>query len=105
MVAKEIKRTPREKRFDATPPLEAKKCLFSLAMTQFARNRAQHFHGTQKLLHVFVDVRKAYFYAPAKRPVYVHLPEEDAEPGMCGRLNVSMYGTRDAAANWAAKYS
>ena len=59
--------------------------------------------GTQKLL--FIDVSRAYFYAPSRRQVFVKLPDEDAEPGMCGRLNVSMYGTRDAAANWEEKYS
>ena len=26
--------------------------------------------------------------------VYVELPEEDSEPGTCGRLNKSMYETR-----------
>ena len=59
-----------------------------------------------KLLHA--DASRAYFYAPAVRPVYVQLPEEDREEGdgnMCGRLRVSMYGTRDEATNWAAEYA
>ena len=103
LVAKEIKRGPSDDMFAATPPLEAKKSLFSMAMTQFARGRAQGIKGTQKLL--FVDVRRAYFYAPARRPVFVTLPDEDAEEGMGGKLNRSMYGTRDAAANWEDKYS
>ena len=50
---------------------------------------------------------RAYFYAPAVRPVYVKLPAEDLEEGdkgMCGRLRVSMYGTRDAALNWSVEY-
>ena len=103
LVAKEIRRGPNEDMFAATPPLEAKKCLFSMVMTNFARNRCEKFHGKNKLL--FVDVSRAYFYAPSRRPVFVKLPEEDDEPGMCGRLNVSMYGTQDAAANWEHKYS
>ena len=40
--------------------------------------------------------------------MYVKLPEEDMLPGeehMCGRLNVSMYGTRRAATNWQAHYT
>ena len=89
--------------FAATPPLEAKKMLFSMAMSSFAQNRANNFHGVQKLL--FIDVRRAYFYAPSRRPVYVALPEEDPCPGYCARLNVSMYGTRDAASNWEDKYA
>ena len=32
--------------------------------------------------------------------MYVDLPDEDSEPGVCGRLMQSMYGTRDAAQNW-----
>ncbi len=34
-----------------------------------------------------IDVRRAYFFAKAKREVYVDLIGEDHEPGMCGRLN------------------
>ena len=48
------------------------------------------------------DVSRAFFMAPAKRLVYVELPAEDKGEGdMVGRLNFSMYGTRDAAQNWA----
>ena len=39
--------------------------------------------------------------------MYVRLPPEDTLPGdenKVGRLRMSMYGTRDAAANWAAEY-
>ena len=72
-----------------------------MVMTNFGQGR--NHHGKNKLL--CVDVSCAYFYAPSRRPVYVKLPEEDDEPGMCGRLNVSMYGTQDAAANWEYKYA
>ena len=40
--------------------------------------------------------------------MYVKLPEEDLEPGdegRCGRLKMSMYGTRDAALNWTLEYA
>ena len=52
----------------------------------------------------FINVRRAYFHARAHRKVYVDLPPEDKEEGMCGRLNKSMYGTRDAAQNWEKDY-
>ena len=55
-----------------------------------------------------VDVRRAYFYAKATRPVYIEIPIEDFEPGDEGkvaRLNLSLYRTRDAAQNWAAGQS
>ena len=45
----------------------------------------------------FVDISRAYFQADAIREVYVQLPDEDWEEGMCGKLLKSMYGTRDAA--------
>ena len=54
------------------------------------------------------DVRRAYFYAPARRPIFIQIPVEDREPGdegMVGKLELSLYGTRDAALNWAAEYS
>ena len=35
----------------------------------------------------------------------MELPEEDKQPGMCGRLNKAMYGTRDAAQNWEEEYA
>ena len=46
-----------------------------------------------------IDVRRAHFHAPARIAVCVELPEDDATPGMCGRLDKSMYGSRDAARN------
>ena len=53
------------------------------------------------------DISRAYFYAPSIRPVYVKIVDEDWQPGgeeLCGRLNVSMHGTRDAALNWHEHY-
>ena len=48
------------------------------------------------------DVKRAYFHAPTKRELYVEVPKEDPnwQPGLLGRLRLSLYGTRDAAANW-----
>ena len=49
------------------------------------------------------DIGPAFFHAKVKRDVYVQLAEEDrklGEEAMCGKLNYSMYGTRDAAQNW-----
>ena len=61
--------------------------------------------GSQKTTLMVQDVRKAYFYAPAIRDVYVELPPEQAQPGMCAKLHKSLYGTRDAALNWSQAYS
>ena len=52
-----------------------------------------------------VDVSCAYLHAKAKRDVYIELPDEDKTPGTCGKLDMSLYGTRDAAQNWEDTYS
>ena len=96
-VAKEVNTHAAEEMFAATPPLEAKKVLFSLAASQPAT--------TNSLKLMFVDVKRAFFYARARRDVYVKLPPEDATPGMCGKLLKAMYGTRDAPALWEDDYS
>ena len=56
---------------------------------------------------MYADVSRAYLYAKAVRPIYVRLPEEDMEEGdesRCGKLMMSMYGTREVAMNWALEY-
>ena len=96
LVAKEFKTDDRPEWFAATPPGECLKVLLS----RMASNR--------KFKMLYADVSRAYFYAAAVRPVFVKLPEEDLEEGdegKCGKLRVSMYGTRDAALNWSLEYS
>ena len=97
LVAQDIKKDNREDLFAATPPIEAKKLLIALAVTAGVGYSSRRDQG-MKL--DFIDVRRAFFHAEARRPVYVKLPPEDSEPGKCGRLNRAMYGTRDAAQNW-----
>ena len=56
-----------------------------------------------------VDISRAYFHAQVEegRPLYVELPPEDEDygKGLCGRLNVHMYGTRPAAEGWHSEYA
>ena len=95
LVAREFKTEERPEWYAATPPSE---CL-KLMISKLASDK------NKKMM--YADVSRAYFYARAARAVYVKLPEEDLEEGdeeMCGMLNVSMYGTRDAALNWANEY-
>jgi hypothetical protein len=95
LVAREFNTSVKPEWYAATPPSET----LRLMLSKLAGDRGQ------KLM--YADVSRAYFYAPAVRAVYVRLPEEDFEEcdkGMVGKLNMSMYGTRDAAANWAAEY-
>ena len=95
LVAREFHTTERPEWYAATPPGETLRVVLSRLATR---------KGCKLM---YADVSRAYFYAPAVRPVYVRLPAEDTEEkddGMVGRLNMSMYGTRDAAANWASEY-
>ena len=49
-----------------------------------------------------VDVKRAYFYAPARREIYFEIKMEDWQPGdeaNVAKLTRSLYGTRDAAQN------
>ena len=55
-----------------------------------------------------IDIERAYFYALARRPIFIEIPKEDLEPGddgCVGQLQLSLYGTRDAAQNWAHEYT
>ena len=91
-MAKEIKKDKRSDLFAAMPPVECKKILMSLAVTEgigWNKNSRK-----QKKIDI-IDVRRAYFHAKARREIYVDLPPEDHSPGMCGRLLKAMYGTRD----------
>ena len=95
LVAREFNTSDRPEWYAATPPSETLRIILS----KLASDR--------KCKLMYADVSRAYFYAPAVRPVYVQLAAEDRSPGdegLVGRLKMSMYGTRDAAANWAAEY-
>ena len=97
IVAQEIKANDvyRDDLFAATPPLEAKKLLFSLATTEGIGYFGSDITSGMKI--EFIDIRRAYYQAHARRQLYVKLPPEDQSPGMCGRLNKALQGTRDAA--------
>lgn len=101
LVAKELRTNKREDLFAATPPLEAKKVLFSLAVTQ----GVGWGNVGDPLKLEFIDISRAFFHARARREIYVDLRPEDSEEGMCALLLKSLYGTRDAPQNWEYEYS
>ena len=96
-MAKEIKTDNRPELFAATPPLEFIKYLISRCASRQRRARPSRL--------MIQDISKAYFFAPATRDIFIELPPEEAEPGMVGKLEKSLYGTRDAALNWAEAYT
>ena len=67
LVAKDFKRDKRKDLFAATPPLEAKKLLFSMAVTEGYGYLGEDEKNGMKI--DFIDVRRAYFHAPALRRV------------------------------------
>ena len=100
LVGREIKIDNRLDLFAATPPLETIKILVSMCAN--GQNRRK------PLRMAVIDIKRAYFYAPVKRDVFIKIPKEDFEPGdedRVAKLRISLYGTRDAAQNWTAEYT
>ena len=65
LVGRELALSKRHDLFAATPPLEALRMLLSvLASRQGSKRSADNF------MLMSNDVRRAYFYAPATRPIY-----------------------------------
>ena len=99
-MAKEFNTGAQEGLFAATPPLEAVRLLISDAATvSKARPRGDR-------VIMVSDVARAFFEAPMKRTVCVELPPEarvDSAGDDVGLLQKSLYGTRDAAANFQAE--
>ena len=84
--------------FAATPPTESLRFMLS----RFATRQQRGVDSNLKML--VLDISRAHFHPPAKREIYIDLPEEDAEEGKVGLLTKTMYGTRDAAAEWEEYY-
>ena len=100
LVGRELKTDNRLDLFAATPPLEMVKMLVSIC----ARNQSR----ADPMRMATIDIKRAYFYAPVEREVFIQIPEEDKSPGdedKVAQLRLSLYGTRDAAQNWARRYS
>ena len=100
LVAKEFRAGAQEGVFAATPPLEAVRLLLSDAATL-----PDHDQQSDKVVMIN-DVARAFFEAPVRRMVCVELPPEAAgetEGDVVGHLQMSLYGTRDAAANFQAE--
>ena len=92
-------RIPQNTLFSSTPPLEAMRLLCSLWATERVSQRGR------SLKIGLWDISRAHFYGMPKRCIYIELPEEDATPGMVGRLTKSMYGTQNAPNIWQQHYT
>ena len=85
LVACEIARNKQSQFYASTPPLEAKKFLFS----RYARKRTRN---SEPLQPSFVDVKKAHFNGTPSRNVYMAPPEEFGlpKPNLQNRWSVYM---------------
>ena len=88
--------------FAAMPPLEAIKFLLTLAVTKEHFDLKDKRVGNHRKRLQFLDVKRAHFMAPVHREMYVELPPELKREGedLVAKLKQSLYGTRDAPANW-----
>ena len=85
--------------YGASPPLEAKRMLFS----EFASKRM--INGKPLQLS-FADVKKAYFCGVPEREIFVRLPPElGVSKQYVGKLVRCKYGTRDTGAIWESCYA
>ena len=104
LVAREIRVPGEASIFAPTPPLEALRTVLSMAATDL-KGLAKHVRDGDSAMRTqvaVIDISRAYFNAKKdcdKDPTYIELPEEDPgkRKGMCGLLQVHMYGTRAAA--------
>ena len=85
--------------FAGTPPLEAMRCLVSEAATV----REGEEPGSKVVM--VNDVAREFFEAPAVRQLCIELPKGDCTEGdrqhdRVRHLQMSLYGTGDAAMNW-----
>ena len=85
----------REDLYAGTPPMAATRYLLSDTVS---RGRAPM---KQKRKLMVLDVKRAFLHGIATRTIYVELPEGESENGKyVGRLNRTLYGTRDAPVAW-----
>ena len=92
LVGREINTETRLDLFAATLPLESLRVICSLC--------ASHQDREDPFVILSIDIKRAYFYAKSARSIYAEIPVEDYESGdeyNVGKLNLSRYGTRDAA--------
>ena len=72
LVGREIKRDRRLDLFAATPPLESLRFVLSVCASHQSSSRAQ-----DNYIVMVNDVKRAYFYAPAQRPIFVEILMND----------------------------
>ena len=100
LVEQEVNTYKSDEYFASTPPLEAKRLLFS----ELASKRK--LKDGRALEISFIDIKNAYFNAVPKRRLHLFVPREMGLPqGSTAHLKRCVYGTRDAGQLWEETYS
>lgn len=83
--------------FASTPPLEAKKLLFS----EYSATARRPMNLSKEIVLSFVDIKKAYFNGVPRRNIHLAFPKELGVPDhLVAHLKRCVYGTRDAGGIW-----
>ena len=102
LVACEVNTYKSDEYFASTPPLEAKKLLFS----EYACTARDPAFKSDEIVLSFVDIKKAYFNGVPRRNVHLAFPKELGVPDhLVAHLKRCVYGTRDAGAIWEECYA
>ena len=102
LVACEVNTYKSDDYFASTPPLEAKRLLFS----EYAHKARHQDYKHRDIRLSFVDVKKAYFNGVPRRNVHLVFPKELGMPThLIAHLKRCVYGTRDAGAIWEDCYA
>ena len=95
--------------FASMPPITALRILFTIAVTKKVPNKdGKLIPLDPTTCLIFIDIKKAYFWSPARRQLLVEQWRCHRKWAIrqtwsdCSRLRKSLYGTRDAPANWEA---
>ena len=88
--------------FTSTSPLDTLRSLLICAtIDELPNELGQPVAWTERVVLMLIDVRRANFSSPARRKLFVQLPEEDStDKSKVGRLLRSMYGCREAGVKW-----
>ena len=102
LVACEVNTYKTDDYFASTPPLEAKRLIFS----EYAHKARHPDHKKRDMVISFVDVKKAYFNGIPRRNLHLVFPKElGIPPHLVAHLKRCVYGTRDAGAIWEDCYA
>ena len=93
LVACEVAKDKQSAFYASTPPLEAKKKLFS----KYSAERVRH---GKPLAMGFVDIKKAYFNGNPQRNIFMAPPKELGIGKTITQQTRCVYGTRDAGMIW-----